>query len=1746
MKKKCEKITMLEGSTGSGKTHRIICMLKNHLKRSDSGVIKIVALNSKDSVNRLYADVADSIVEKGDLIRYISGRPEVSPGLIVKQLKKTFTPPKVILTTHAYLKKRGFSTFMYMFHLDMLWLSTTYQVKLDLIIDEGHLFLDSLSWDLKIGGLYQSQYSMGNVSYDTPVKNVRNLDTLDPERREGFKEASTKHVYYVDNFSKNPVIGWDSGLFKGQPEYQYPKIFDNPSEYQVSHLNTVYELLANKSFSMDNMLSFDFIIAPLHTKNDRDIIEDFCAKQSIQVSTFRNYSYDLAMRDLIQCSPFFVRCTEDGLISHDGEPLKKFISGFDLFSIVLLLCTFDSMELSSASFTKHHYNIWDELKIKNVERENISKKGTQYKDDFGCILFSKKSMTADKLNQISLELGPVLHFSYNKNIHEKLADNCYQNDGTRLYYTRMNQRYSSDIEKESISNIPLETTKKRITLSYWSSSISTGVNLQNLNVCSVDFKYSIPFTFIPLSKIKNNTDLKDFIQECLCESIIQKLSRICRGKGGPFKYLILTRDRDEFDLKEYLLSSEAFISKFRKFKVYSNVELSKIELGFLKTLKNIDRPLLQTENKSAFPEMSAAVLPIEALSKDVSHFIEGLDTNTKESYKQGLTRSQSHLKLLLKSNKTPVKFSITDWFGHFEKFTFTTITITVSKSNAILTYSNVESNTFHHLELTDDNIQSPSVIGNFIKEILTSKTVLLGFNSNKHDGPILNSLIKNQFKDIKSLYDYKINLETRERVSIKDVNSLVYKMIDLRVMCGKPRNRLSTFDVGSQLNSIEVPLREDVETIDNIESFNEIKLKILKDLYFDLFREENILIFDSYLKLLMVSYDFSPNFDYLVDMFTGDPLARWRELYLSVLRLKGSKCNLNSTTPLNLECGNIKEIINDLDWHDLRCKDALLEYYSKPFFYKKGEKGFYDSTNKNIELILKFQDKLTLKLSSGGCHSINKNVCLKSSTDCQLYDFDIQGFYGNVVNKYNLLETSPLGEFLKDLVAKRGDALENNEYYVSQAYKIIINVIMGDLGSSHSKIFNPQIRFELIQISQIIICNLIDLLVHHNLSIYAVNTDGFMVKTSTEGVFEKCVNNWEIQSGFKTKLKPLQSAVIKQNSVSRIGLDGQFFGSGFNYTENITPLSSFSFRKPLIIKDILENRKLPDKEISLSGIRKFIFTVKKSNQYTLYLDENGEKELIGSIRYAIGLNTKYNLYKKTKGGVTLVHKSIIPLNKFEPVLKYSLDIPFYKNLARKESSSLEYERTQNFLDDGSTIKDSKKLKKPNLLELEELFMKYRDNIDFVPVFSFGYPKGSLQGNVIKEFTKDNSLEGLAVFINPTKYFVIDFDSSSLLPTNIKNWVLENEYNLCISYHTKIPINLEEVIKTKPFKIFFKCNKEIEFRLKELVKPYLGIKTEIKFSRAFTVFGNHREGKTKYDMKGGRDLNNLELPSEEFIELLFSQLETFPQNTSAEKDSFIKNSLVPSKAQEFMKYYIKKNGEGFFKKLASDNSFLTTSSCPNSNLHTKGTSHSKEFSLKYFIKTHTLVGGCFHNSCTRANGELLEKLFVELFEKKTLATGSETVRVEKSDDTEGKPPVVLILENSDDNSIKLKEMGAKNIKKYKQLLTEVTQTKTPNIANKLRSSLRYYRKNFYIPTELKAMEVEKVKTPSLELLVLKRTSSDKTKLKQMKTKNIEKYKQLLIEITQTNVPEKVNSLRSSLRYYQNTFYIPKELEEKDIR
>ena len=148
---------------------------------------------------------------------------------------------------------------------------------------------------------------------------------------------------------------------------------------------------------------------------------------------------------------------------------------------------------------------------------------------------------------------------------------------------------------------------------------------------------------------------------------------------------------------------------------------------------------------------------------------------------------------------------------------------------------------------------------------------------------------------------------------------------------------------------------------------------------------------------------------------------------------------------------------------------------------------------------------------------------------------------------------------------------------------------------------------------------------------------------------------------------------------------------------------------------------------------------------------------------------------------------------------------------------------------------------------------------------------------------------MAVLIDPEWYFIVDIDNHLSLSDDIKKWPIENEDTVCLCYHhySDTDLSYETVLNTRPFKLFFKCNLSIKNRVTEILKALRILQIEIGLNKAFTVAGFHQMGKTTYRILGGGDFNNLELPSDSFIELLEKLVSNIDLNKeSIQKDKFI--------------------------------------------------------------------------------------------------------------------------------------------------------------------------------------------------------------------------------------------------------------------
>jgi len=488
-------------------------------------------------------------------------------------------------------------------------------------------------------------------------------------------------------------------------------------------------------------------------------------------------------------------------------------------------------------------------------------------------------------------------------------------------------------------------------------------------------------------------------------------------------------------------------------------------------------------------------------------------------------------------------------------------------------------------------------------------------------------------------------------------------------------------------------------------------------------------------------------------------------------------------------------------------------------------------------------------------------------------------------------------------------------------------------------------------------------------------------------------------------------------------------------------------------------------------------------------------------------------------------------------------------LAQKELSLPHSDSFLNYSNKRLPVRKVLESKFVDLNELRIFFNRYKDMVNFVLIFIEGkLSKGPLVNNILREFPKNKHLRALAVLIDPSLYFVIDVDDTSLFPNNLKNWLIKNKDNLCVSYYNDRPIDLDSVITSKSFKLFFKSNKDIEVNFQPLIIPYMNIGTEIRFSKAFTVFGEHRSGESKYVIGEGKTLDNLEIPPQEFITLLALNVKSLQYKRSMKEIKFKKNNITMMEARNLMTLYISKYASSSkIQRLAQDDSLLVTFFCPNKNLHTTGNSNDKEFSLKYYLKSHVFLGDCFHNSCKESNIILLEELFTTLNGPQNGKTNIDNIRIIQNEKTPTKvfsTPQVEISESITSGvDSSYKTLSNKHLEKIEFFLMQLNEVNSSVDKSRIRANLRYYIKGFSISKELLKRMDEATRSKSTnsekekEVAVIISSDATSIRLKNMNERQIEKYRILKQKLTLVREPSEKNKIQSHIRYYQNNYHIP---------
>ena len=210
-----------------------------------------------------------------------------------------------------------------------------------------------------------------------------------------------------------------------------------------------------------------------------------------------------------------------------------------------------------------------------------------------------------------------------------------------------------------------------------------------------------------------------------------------------------------------------------------------------------------------------------------------------------------------------------------------------------------------------------------------------------------------------------------------------------------------------------------------------------------------------------------------------------------------------TNTEVQIETSRILAKIAKLKWFNTEVKNNLSKIFGQQIFKLKNSTGYAISINgsqfkQNLKL-----NELNLTIGSGGIKEERKNIFEESSEGWLLLDLDIQMFYGTIMSQYTTFTHTSLKKLVTILYKMRQVALKEENFTKDRMLKFVINSISGDLANKYSACFDPDARFELVGYAQIFLVNWLDFLVENKCKIYAVDTDGLIIKTEDKNILLK-------------------------------------------------------------------------------------------------------------------------------------------------------------------------------------------------------------------------------------------------------------------------------------------------------------------------------------------------------------------------------------------------------------------------------------------------------------------------------------------------------------------------------------------------------------------------------------------------------------------------------------------------------------------
>ena len=194
------------------------------------------------------------------------------------------------------------------------------------------------------------------------------------------------------------------------------------------------------------------------------------------------------------------------------------------------------------------------------------------------------------------------------------------------------------------------------------------------------------------------------------------------------------------------------------------------------------------------------------------------------------------------------------------------------------------------------------------------------------------------------------------------------------------------------------------------------------------------------------------------------------------------------------------------------------------------------------------------RIGIGGLHSSEKAQSLKPEKNQIMMERDVTSYYPMIIINRELSPKHLDKLFLKiynQMFEDRREAKQKGDKLVDASLKLALNSSFGKLGSKYSFLYSPELMLNVTLTGQLCLLWLIEVLERNGVSVISANTDGFVsvLDKTNKDTFDKICQKWEKKTQFN--LEDTEYAALYSRDVNNylaITIKGDTKGKGI-FTE---------------------------------------------------------------------------------------------------------------------------------------------------------------------------------------------------------------------------------------------------------------------------------------------------------------------------------------------------------------------------------------------------------------------------------------------------------------------------------------------------------------------------------------------------------------------------------------------------------------------